>query len=123
MMDFHPSKGYSWKTSTENNKKTAASAEKSPVTAKSATTNTASTSNTTKSNLRTQETQVFRHWMDRAIETASVKVTQARQIIDTPENEKINASGNIDSPSSQLRGKCFKEYTIKFIAKLTFVNR
>lgn len=115
MMDFHPSKGYSWKTSTETNKKTAASAEKSPVTAKSATTNTASSSNTAKSNLRTQETQVFRHWMDRAIETASIKVTQARQIIDTPESEKVNASGNIDSPSSQLRGKNLKECTIKFI--------
>lgn len=105
MMDFHPAKGYSWKTSTDTNKKSTSSSEKSPLTAKSATTNTANTSNTAKSNLRAQETQVFRHWMDRAIETASIKVTQARQVIDTPESEKINATGAIDSPSSQLRGK------------------
>ncbi|KAK4509904.1 uncharacterized protein ATC70_007208 [Mucor velutinosus] len=103
MMDFHPAKGYSWKTSADTNKKPASSSEKSPLTAKSASTNTASTSNTAKSNLRAQETQVFRHWMDRAIETASIKVTQARHIIDTPESDKMNATGAIDSPNSQLR--------------------
>lgn len=110
MMDFHPAKGYSWKTSADTSKKSASSSEKSPLTAKSASTNTASTSHTAKSNLRAQETQVFRHWMDRAIETASIKVTQARQIIDTPESEKMNATGAIDSPNSQLRGKpsCYR---------------
>lgn len=113
MMDFHPSKGYSWKTSADTtNKKassTATTAEKSPSTAKSSTTNTATVANTTKSVLRAQETHVFRHWMDRAIESASIRVTQARQAIDTPELETkatgaSSSSNNIDSPSSQLRG-------------------
>ncbi|CEP14591.1 hypothetical protein [Parasitella parasitica] len=104
MMDFHPSKGYSWKTSAEINKKSATTAETPPATTKNTTNNAASAPNTVKSNLRAQETQIFRHWMDRAIETASIKVTQSRQIIDTPDSEKINTNvGNIDSPSSQLR--------------------
>lgn len=103
-MEFHPSRGYSWKTTASTTKKPNKNgAEKSPSTAKSATTNT--TVNTTKSVLRAQETQVFRHWMDRAIEAASVKVIQARQAIDTPEGDKVNGISNLDSPSSQLRGK------------------
>jgi mediator of RNA polymerase II transcription subunit 6 len=112
MMDFHPSKGYSWKTSADTtNKKASATAiaEKSPSTAKSSTTNTAIATNTTKSVLRAQETQVFRHWMDRAIESASIRVTQARQAIDTSELDTkatgASSINNIDSPSSQLRGK------------------
>lgn len=87
-MEFHPSKGYSWKTSTAATAKTATPA---------------------KSVLRAQETQVFRHWMDRAIEASSLKVIQARQAIDTPEADKTNATTGLDSPSSQ-RGNCYYEH-------------
>ena len=108
MMEFQPSKGYSWKTSADQNstnKKANATTENSPLTAKSTAANGSSVVNTGKSVLRAQETQVFRHWMDRAIETASIKVTQARQMADNPEVE--NALKTVDSPSSssQQRGR------------------
>lgn len=118
-MDFHPSKGYSWKTSvdTSNKNTSLATADKSPSTAKSSTTNTA------KSVLHTQETHVFRHWMDRVIESSSIKVTQARQAIDTPElvskstgaNGSSSSSNNIESPSSQLRGTSQRLQNDEFI--------
>lgn len=88
MMEFYPSKGYTWKTAPD------------PVT-----TTKKSTVNTPKGVLRAQETQAFRHWMDRAIETSSIKIMQTRQAIDSPENEDIVKTVPIELSGTQTRGK------------------
>lgn len=81
MVEFYPSKGYTWKTAPE--------------------TTAAKKTSTAKGVLRAQETQAFRHWMDRAIETSSIKVMQARQAIDTPEEDALKPG--LESPA-QNRG-------------------
>lgn len=83
MIEFYPSKGYTWKTAPDT---------KSPVT----------NGNATKGVLRAQETQAFRHYMDRAIETSSIKVMQARQAIDAPEEE--TQKHTTESTPTQNRG-------------------
>lgn len=83
MVEFYPSKGYTWKTAPE----TSAAAKKT---------------STEKGVLRAQETQAFRHWMDRSIETSSIKVMQARQAIDTPEEDTLKPG--LESPAQQNRG-------------------
>ncbi|GAA5796949.1 hypothetical protein HPULCUR_002327 [Helicostylum pulchrum] len=82
MVEFYPSKGYTWKTAPE----TSAAAKKT---------------STEKGVLRAQETQAFRHWMDRSIETSSIKVMQARQAIDTPEEDTLKPG--LESPAQQNR--------------------
>ncbi|KAI8887085.1 MED6-domain-containing protein, partial [Backusella circina FSU 941] len=77
MMDFHPAKGYSWKTQNEltNSQKKAIDTPR----------------------LRAQETQAFRHYMDRAIETSAIKVAQTRQSIENPEAETGKLSVSQDT--------------------------
>ncbi|KAG2194831.1 hypothetical protein INT47_007893 [Mucor saturninus] len=88
MMEFYPSKGYTWKTAPDPS----ASAKKDKTTV-----------NMAKSVLRAQETQAFRHWMDRAIESSSAKVIQARQAIDAPESEEIAKPTSIELSPTQSR--------------------
>lgn len=106
MMEFYPSKGYTWKSAADT---PSTSAKKTPTSAATDKTPAPSTAvvNTAKSVLRAQETQAFRHWMDRAIETSSLKIMQTRQAIDTPENDNAvkPSTSAIDLTSSQSRGK------------------
>lgn len=89
-MEFYPSKGYTWKTAPDPS----SSAKKDKANVSMA-----------KSVLRAQETQAFRHWMDRAIESSSTKVIQARQAIDAPESEEIAKPTIIELSPTQTRGK------------------
>lgn len=89
-MEFYPSKGYTWKTAPDP----ATTAKKDKA-----------AGNTAKGVLRAQETQAFRHWMDRAIESSSLKVMQARQAIDAPESEEVAKPTAIDLTQTQTRGK------------------
>ena len=94
MTEFYPSKGYTWKSGPD-----------AKITNTDAATVEKSSSTTTKGVLRAQETQAFRHWMDKAIETSSYKVMKARQVMETSENEEVKPSGSaIDIVSSQTRG-------------------
>lgn len=104
MMEFYPSKGYTWKTAPDPT-----------TTAKKAIANDKAIVNTAKGVLRAQETQAFRHWMDRAIETSSMKVMQARQAIDTPESEDIAKPAAIELSPSQTRGKLDHLLNVLFI--------
>ncbi|CAO3649585.1 unnamed protein product [Mucor hiemalis] len=108
MMEFYPSKGYTWKSGPDPTATTPATASTSSGKGgEKGSSSPAIIVNTAKSVLRAQETHAFRHWMDRAIETSSIKVMQARQAIDTPENDEIvkPSTTNIELMSSQTRGK------------------
>lgn len=105
MMEFYPSKGYTWKTAPDPS----ASAKKDKTTV-----------NMAKSVLRAQETQAFRHWMDRAIESSSAKVIQARQAIDAPESEEIAKPTSIELSPTQTRGNIMlSKYCFMFVNSIT----
>ncbi|KAG0176333.1 Mediator of RNA polymerase II transcription subunit 6 [Apophysomyces sp. BC1034] len=71
MMDFHPSKGYSWKSKAADKK------DMTPL-----------------GTLRAQENQAFRHWMDRAIETSAARIPQNRHLEYNEAQGKGKANGS-----------------------------
>jgi mediator of RNA polymerase II transcription subunit 6 len=81
MMDFHPAKGYSWKSQNE-----LTSSQKKAIDIP---------------RLRAQETQAFRHYMDRAIESSAIKIAQTRQSLDNPEAETSKLNVNQDANVSK----------------------
>lgn len=107
-MEFYPSRGYAWKTPPTND---TISSKKTAATSPSSGDKNATIINTSKGVLRAQETHMFRRLMDRAIETSSQKIMQARQAIDTPEPTEDNntlkpSTSSIDLTASQNnRGK------------------
>ncbi|KAI8146337.1 MED6 mediator sub complex component-domain-containing protein [Fennellomyces sp. T-0311] len=82
-MDFHPAKGYSWKTSKS------ASTEKPKG---------------QQGTLRARENQEFRHWMDRAIEASALRIAQNRFVPDqavavgTPEVSSLASVATVSPP-------------------------
>ena len=106
-MDFHPAKGYSWKSSKSPSTTTTA-------TASSSSTTTAMTTDKTKSGsqqqqqqqqvvvggggtLRARENQEFRHWMDRAIEASALRIAQNRFV---PEQTVVANTPEVGSLTS-----------------------
>jgi mediator of RNA polymerase II transcription subunit 6 len=118
MMEFFPSRGYSWKQppqqlTAEKDQNKSASPTAAAAAGTAATGTTEKTTTTTKSVLRAQETLMFRHWMDRAIEVSGQKIMQQRHMIDTPTTEQAEnnalkpstSSIDLTASSSSQRGK------------------
>jgi hypothetical protein len=88
MMEYFPAKGYGWKTASAS-----ANAQKQAKGGKSA---------TSQAYLKAQETQEFRGWMEKAIDTSAMRISQKETSPQTSEGGIAAGGKGLDKQGSQL---------------------
>ncbi|CAO3683234.1 unnamed protein product [Umbelopsis vinacea] len=88
MMEYFPAKGYGWKTASVS-----ANAQKQAKGGKSA---------TSQAYLKAQETQEFRGWMEKAIDTSAMRISQKETSPQTSDGGIAAGGKGLDKQGSQL---------------------